>query len=153
MAANDVTMFYTREKPWRGLGTMVKDAPTSADALRLSGLDWRLEEARNTLLFAKHYMRELNEAIEHLNQIKLSDYQVMKYIDALFPLYEDPSGQQKKNLMRLKEGLKLRYFEAPDLVDREKNVYCFINAVSNFATHAEPVLPDLPKGEQRWEIN
>ena len=29
MAANVETMFYTREKPWHGLGTMVKDSPSS----------------------------------------------------------------------------------------------------------------------------
>lgn len=43
MAANVETMFYVREKPWHGLGTMVAEAPTSADALRLAGLDWRIE--------------------------------------------------------------------------------------------------------------
>lgn len=40
MAANVETMFSVREKPWHGLGTIVMDAPTSADALRLAGLDW-----------------------------------------------------------------------------------------------------------------
>lgn len=43
MAANVETMFYVREKPWHGLGTMVAEAPTSADALRLGGLDWTVE--------------------------------------------------------------------------------------------------------------
>lgn len=43
MAANVETMFYTREKPWHGLGTMVQEAPNSADALRLAGLDWTIE--------------------------------------------------------------------------------------------------------------
>lgn len=37
MAANVETMFSVREKPWHGLGTIVKEAPTSADAIRLSG--------------------------------------------------------------------------------------------------------------------
>lgn len=37
------TMMYVREKPWHGLGTMVEEAPTSADALRLAGLDWTVE--------------------------------------------------------------------------------------------------------------
>ena len=37
------TMFYVREKPWHGLGTQVDEAPTSADALRLAGLDWKVE--------------------------------------------------------------------------------------------------------------
>ena len=40
MAALVETMFSVREKPWHGLGTIVKEAPTSADAIRLAGLDW-----------------------------------------------------------------------------------------------------------------
>jgi phage/plasmid-like protein (TIGR03299 family) len=43
MSANVETMFYVLEKPWHGLGTMVQEAPTSADALRLAGLDWTVE--------------------------------------------------------------------------------------------------------------
>lgn len=42
MAANVETMMYVREKPWHGLGTEVSEAPTSADALRLAGLDWEV---------------------------------------------------------------------------------------------------------------
>lgn len=42
MAANVESMFYTREKPWHGLGTKVEEAPTSADALYLAGLDWKV---------------------------------------------------------------------------------------------------------------
>lgn len=42
MAANVETMMYVREVPWHGLGTCVQEAPTSADALRLAGLDWKV---------------------------------------------------------------------------------------------------------------
>ena len=44
MAAFVESMVYTREKPWHGLGTKVEEAPTTADALRLAGLDWRVEQ-------------------------------------------------------------------------------------------------------------
>lgn len=44
MAANVETMMYVRETPWHGLGTMVQEAPTSADALRLAGLDWTVQQ-------------------------------------------------------------------------------------------------------------
>lgn len=44
MAANVETMFYVREKPWHGLGTMVQEALSSADALRLAGLDWQVTQ-------------------------------------------------------------------------------------------------------------
>ena len=43
MSANVETMMYVREKPWHGLGTRVEEAPTSADALRIAGLDWQIE--------------------------------------------------------------------------------------------------------------
>ena len=36
------TMFSVRETPWHELGTIVNDAPTSEDALRISGLDWKV---------------------------------------------------------------------------------------------------------------
>lgn len=44
MAANVETMMYVREKPWHGLGVEVSEAPTSADALRLAGLDWEVQQ-------------------------------------------------------------------------------------------------------------
>lgn len=44
MAANVETMFSVREVPWHGLGTIVQEAPTSADALHLAGLDWTVEQ-------------------------------------------------------------------------------------------------------------
>ena len=44
MAANVETMMYVREKPWHGLGTMVSEAPTSDEALKLAGLDWHVRQ-------------------------------------------------------------------------------------------------------------
>ena len=52
---------------------------------------------------------------------------------------DNATPQQTKNVRRLQEDMKLRYFEAPDLKDVGKNAYRFINAVSDFATHAEPL--------------
>lgn len=42
MAADVEEMFSVREKPWHGLGTIVMEAPASAEALRLVGLDWKV---------------------------------------------------------------------------------------------------------------
>ena len=44
MSANVESMMYVREKPWHGLGKMVTEAPTSADALRFAGLDWQVRQ-------------------------------------------------------------------------------------------------------------
>lgn len=279
MAANVETMFYTRTKPWHGLGTMVEEAPTSREALEAAGLNWqviqknlvtdsgivvpgfkanlretdqqvlgvvsdrykvvqneeafaftdallgegvtyetagslqngrrtwilaklparyiisgdevtpylvfmnshdgsgsikaamtpirvvcqntlnlalstakrswstnhtgdikgKMEDARYTLLYADQYMAELGKAIDKLNQQKLSDRQVLEYIDSLFPLIPNPSAQQIRNMQKMKEDMKVRYFDAPDLQHVGKNAYRFINAVSDFATHAKPL--------------
>ncbi len=279
MAANVETMFYVREKPWHGLGTEVKEAPSSKDALILAGLDWKVEQhsiqtqggiplkgflanirdrddkvlgvvtdkyrvvqneeafaftdellgegvayetagslqdgrkvwllarlpqryiisgdeitpylvfsnshdgsgsikvamtpvrvvcnntlnlaldtakriwttihtgnlagkmqdARQTILYADNYMAELGKAFERLSRIKISDRQVLDYIEHLFPDGKDMTELQKKNVSRMKEDLKLRYFDAPDLKGTGRNGYRFINAVSDFATHAKPL--------------
>jgi len=36
------SVMYVREVPWYGFGTRVETAPTSAEALRLAGLDWEV---------------------------------------------------------------------------------------------------------------
>lgn len=46
MPANVETMFYAGETPWHGLGVPVLEAQSSADALRLSGLDWEVQSKR-----------------------------------------------------------------------------------------------------------
>lgn len=49
MAHEVESLMYTsndkngRFVPWHGLGTPVQESPTSSDALRLAGLDWRVE--------------------------------------------------------------------------------------------------------------
>ena len=84
-------------------------------------------------------MKELGKAIDQLNQLRLSDQRVYEYIDELFPIMEEATEMQKKNIVRLRDDVKLRYFEAPDLRNTGKNAYRFINAVSDFATHAKPL--------------
>ncbi len=42
MAANFESGFVVREPAWHGLATVINEAPTSADALRIAGLDWKV---------------------------------------------------------------------------------------------------------------
>ena len=279
MAANVETMFSTREKPWHGLGTIVEEAPASADALRLAGLDWnvvqkdiftnhgkvegykanvrdtdnqvlgvvtdrykviqnvdafaftdellgegvryetagslqggkkvwllarlpreyiisgeritpylvfsnthdgsgavrvaitpvrvvcnntlnlalntasrsfsmihagdirgKINEARQTLFMADTYMEHLGKEFEHLRKIKLTDQQVKEYMEILLPVEKDASILTVKNIRKLREDLRARYYDAPDLKNvGGNNAYRFVNAVSDFATHASPI--------------
>lgn len=280
MAANVESMFYVREKPWHGLGTMVTEAPDSAAALRLAGLDWnviqkdimtvdgggtipgfkanvrdtdgsvlgivtdryrvvqnteafsftdallgegvcyetagslqggrrtwilarlphqyiingdeitpylvfmnahdgsgaikaamtpvrvvcqntlnlalstakrswsfnhtgdisgKLDEARDTLLYAGQYMTELGKTFGKLSRIRLADDRVDEFISALIPDTDGGSIQQRRNIQKMREDMRARYHDAPDLMDVGKNGYRFINAVSDFATHSKPL--------------
>lgn len=279
MAANVETMFSVREKPWHGLGTVVSDAPTSAEALRLAGLDWtvvqepiytefneavegyranvrdsdrkilgvvsdrykvvqntdafsftdellgkgvryetagslqegrkvwllarlpreyiiagerispylvfsnthdgsgsvkvavtpirvvcnntlnlaldtakrsfsmihtgniqdKIQEARDTLFMAEEYMDCLGIEFEQLRRRKVTDAQVKEYIGRLLPLEENATSIQKKNTVKLRRDMEQRYYDAPDLQKVGNNAYRFINAVSDFATHSDPI--------------
>ena len=99
----------------------------------------KMEEARSTLFLAANYMDELGKEFEALRTKKLTDKQVMEYIEVLLPLEDGSTPQQERNMKRLREDMKMRYFDAPDLQGLGKNAYRFINAVSDFATHAEPL--------------
>ena len=99
----------------------------------------RMDDAKETLFFAHGYMSELGKAIDKLNQTKLQDKKVIEYMQTFFPVSVELSDIQRKNNSRLLEDLKHRYFDAPDLQHVGKNAYRFINAVSDFATHAEPI--------------
>ena len=121
------------------LNLALSTAKRSWSTVHTGNIQGKLEDARNTLLYADRYMAELGKAVDELQQIRLSDKKVYEYINALFPLVDGATEQQKKNLLKLKEDVKLRYFEAPDLKQVGKNGYRFINAVSDFATHAKPL--------------
>lgn len=99
----------------------------------------KLDEARDTLLYAGQYMSELGRTFGKLGQIKLSDGKVMEFISALLPAADGASSQQRRNIRRMQEDMRARYYDAPDLADVGKNGYRFINAVSDFATHAKPL--------------
>ena len=99
----------------------------------------RVHEARETLMLAEAYMGGLGREIDSLSRIKLTDKKVMEFMQEFFPVTEDMSDVTKKNNFRLLEDMKRRYWNAPDLANIGKNAYRFINAVSDFATHADPL--------------
>jgi hypothetical protein len=84
-------------------------------------------------------MDKLEDEAEKMSGITLSDKRVMEFIQDLLPFPEKASEIQLRNIDLLRTDLKLRYFEALDLVDLPKSAYRFINAVSDFSTHTNPL--------------
>ena len=99
----------------------------------------KLEDARETLFMAEDYMNELGKGFEDLSRKRLTDVAVEEYIQELLPVADDASETTEKNILRLRKDMAARYYDAPDLQGLRKNGYRFINAVSDFATHAAPI--------------
>jgi phage/plasmid-like protein (TIGR03299 family) len=99
----------------------------------------KLKEAMKTLILAEHYMKKLGDEAYTLSKKSLTDKKVLSFIDELIQLPDNPSKIQENNIDLLRTDLKLRYFEAPDLVNLPKTSWRFINAVCDFATHVTPL--------------
>ena len=120
------------------LNLALTNAKRSWSMIHTGNIENKLDEARDTLFRAEHYMDELGKEFENLRKIQLSDKKVMEYINLLLPVDNSMTQQQKKGITKLQEDLKMRYFDAPDLKSVGNNGYRFINSVSDFSTHAQP---------------
>ena len=121
------------------LNLALANAKRSWSMIHTGDIKEKMQEAKDTLFLAENYMDELGKEFEALRMKKLTDKRVMEYIEILLPIEDGSTPQQEKNMKRLREDMKVRYFDAPDLQGVGKNAYRFVNAVSDFATHAEPL--------------
>lgn len=121
------------------LNLALNTAKRSWSMIHTGDIREKMQEAKETLFMAEKYMDHLGKEFENLRRIKMPDKQVMEYIKLLLPVDNQATPQQVKNMMRLREDMKTRYFDAPDLKDIGDNAYRFINAVSDFATHSKPL--------------
>ena len=121
------------------LNLALETAQRSFSMVHTGNISDKITEARDTLFKAESYMDRLGAEFEQLHQQKVTDAEVQKYIELLIPMESNATRTQEKNVNRLRENLAMRYYDAPDLQTVGKNAYRFLNAVSDFATHAEPL--------------
>ncbi len=121
------------------LNLALSTAKRSWSAIHTGDINGKMDEARATLQLAGKYMNCLGKEFHSLQQKKLPERKVLEFIDELIPEPDNAGLQQKKNVKRLREDMKRRYFDAPDLKELGNTAYRFINAVSDFATHARPI--------------
>lgn len=108
------------------LNLALSTAKRSWSMIHTGDIKGKMQEAKDTLFMAEKYMDSLGKEFETLRRKKLTDQQVLEYIEILLPLEEDSTPQQMKNMKRLREDMKMRYFDAPDLKDVGKNAYAFV---------------------------
>jgi len=121
------------------LNLALHDAKRIWSTIHTGNMKTKLDEAMKTLLLAEHYMKKLDYEANFLNRKKIDDKKVLEFINELIPLSDNATKIQEKNIDLLRNDMKLRYFEAPDLTYLPKTPWRFINAVSDFATHITPL--------------
>ena len=121
------------------LNLALSTAARSFSMVHTGDIKGKVVEAKQTLFMADRYMDNLGIEFEKLRKQKLTDQQVKEYIEMLLPIENGASSLTVKNVKKLRNDMAVRYFDAPDLKDVGNNAYRFINAVSDFATHAAPI--------------
>lgn len=99
----------------------------------------KMEEAKQTLFYAHTYMEELGKEFEKLRAQKISDRKVEEYIQVLLPIEDDATAIQKKNMEKLRNDMRSRYYDAPDLKELGNNAYRFLNAALDSIQHGDPI--------------
>lgn len=110
MAHEVETMFYTREKPWHNLGTMVMEAPTSAEALRLAGLDWQVEQRpvfTDDGMKIPGYKANVRDSDKKVLGIVGNRYQVVQNSDA-FAFTDELVGETEDGVVRYETAGSLK---------------------------------------------
>lgn len=121
------------------LNLALDTAKRSWSMVHTGDIKGKIREAEDTLFKAEEYMGRLGAEFGQLRKKKITGQQVTGYIETLLPVPADATKAQVKNINRLREDLETRYYDAPDLQDTGMNAYMFINAASDFATHAAPL--------------
>lgn len=121
------------------LNLTLNTASRSFSMIHTGDIKGKISEAKQTLFMADQYMENLGKEFERLRKLKMTDQQVKEYIELLLPIEKGASLITVKNTKKLREDMRARYYDAPDLKNVGNNAYRFINAVSDFATHANPL--------------
>lgn len=121
------------------LNLALDTANRSFSMIHTGNIQDKIQEAKDTLFMAEEYMDCLGAEFEQLRRQKMTDAQVEEYINLLLPMEKESTQIQSKKIIRLREDMRKRYYATPDLQNVGNNAYRFINAVSDFATHANPL--------------
>jgi phage/plasmid-like protein (TIGR03299 family) len=82
MSANVETCFLFQKPAWHGLGTIVHEAPTSIDALRLAQLDW-------DVIPEKVYLKDGTEIEETIANIRSSDHSILGVVSDHYKIVQN----------------------------------------------------------------
>ena len=99
----------------------------------------KLAEAREVLKMSADYMAELNKQAEKYAGMKLSEMQIAKILDQMFPIdnIEEMNPYKRKTLLEARTAFA-RAHEAEDNQNFKGTAWGLINAYTDYITHKVP---------------
>lgn len=114
----------------------------------LGNIQAKLQEARTTLQIAEEYLVKLDEEADRLANEKLPD--VEQIVTIMLPVPEKATERQKKTILEARDGI-MACMIRPDIAQYLGTKYGFLNAVSDYVGHADPVRHTKNYEANRWE--
>lgn len=97
----------------------------------------KLAEAKYTLKLANDYMDNLAITADQLANTTVTDAEIAKILDELFPITTDDSDRKKRNVEEAKEQFMVCML-APDILKFKNTGWGLVNAASDWMSHTEP---------------
>lgn len=97
----------------------------------------KLAEAKYTLQLANDYMDNLEITADQLAHTKVTEEQVMKMLDELFPVSTEDSDRKKNNVAEVKDQF-IKCLHASDITQFRNTGWGVINAASDWMSHTAP---------------
>lgn len=108
------TMFYTGQIPcWHGQGTSVADAPNSAEALRLAGLDWEVEGR-------KLYLENGDSVKGFVANVRSTDNSVLGVVSEVYKVVQNVEAFAFTDALIGNGDIEVRYETAGSLANGKR---------------------------------
>lgn len=107
-------------------------------ARHTGNIQYKLDDAMQTLTLADEYMEATKETFEELYKVKMDDIKLYRTLNNLIPITENMTDRQKINANAIRDDIMFRYKEAPDLKVLDKTGARLIQAVADTVDHMTP---------------
>lgn len=120
------------------LNAAMRSAKRTWSARHTGSVMSKMYEAQRTLELAEEYMEATKETFEDLYKVKMNEVKVRNIINNIIPISDAMTDRQKENAEVVRKDMMFRYYNAPDLVDREQTGARLIQAVADTTSHIKP---------------
>ena len=146
-----VTMTNVRVVCNNTLNAALHGAKRVWSARHTGNIQYKLDDAMETLQFAHNYIEETKSTFEELYKVKLGGFNLYNVVNNIVPITENMTDRQKANQQLIRGDILYRYWEAPDLKVLDQTGARLVQAVADTTSHMEPLRQTANWKENRFK--